>query len=84
MRRAGASRTQAVSPARCLEEEPGPELPFKFLFSPFHFILFPTMITLLLCNLIFLLLPITGFGQPAYGTAPTDLVWLYLSFMYLL
>lgn len=64
----------------CAERESGPELPFKFLSSPFHF----TVIALLLCNLLFLLLPIVGFGQPAYGTAPTDFVWLYLSFMYLL
>ena len=37
----------------------------SFISPSFHCILFLTMITLLLCNLTFLLLPIAGFGQPA-------------------
>lgn len=82
---AGEGQEPAVpSLCPCAERESGPELPFKLLSSSFHFTLFPTVIALLLCNLLFLLLPIIGFGQPAYGTAPTDFVWLYLSFIYLL
>lgn len=37
----------------------------SFISPTFHFILFLTMITLLLCNLTFLLLPFARFGQQA-------------------
>lgn len=60
--RAGPGHAQ---PIPVLSEELALSSLSSFVSPSFQFISFLTVITLLLCNLSFLLLPITGFGQPA-------------------
>lgn len=54
----------------------------SFISPSFHFILFLTMITLLLCNLTFLLLPIAGFGQPTLRCSRNSSHRLSLAFSF--